>query len=212
MRIDQVIEEFEYKISGGDVYLWKCYGSNARILDMGKAEVGGYIIFDSESQYVYEVLVWRDDDQYRWIDEHYVSAYKKEASERGINPKIAYDDVDYIDIDNENEMLHTIYKVRQGTMPPRPKKESEEDGIVDVDLPDDVLLKLAMDAHKQNITLNEHVVNLMRAEIERVETQEHLSTLDEARKVLGINTEKKWGEVLEEATQRINKEYRDFHY
>lgn len=211
MRLDQVLEEFEYTVSGGSDYLWKCYGPNARFLDMGKAGVGGCIVFDSESQYVYEVQVWRDDDQYRWIDEHYVSAYKKEASERGIDPKIAYDDVGYIDIDNENEMLHTIYKVRQGTMPPRPQKESEEDGIVDVDLPEDVLLKLAMDAHKQNITLNEHVINILRVEIERVNWLENLR-LEEARKVLKIDAEKQWGEILEEATQRINKEYRDFHY
>ena len=171
MRIDQVLEEFEYTISGGEVYLWKCYGRNARILDMGEIDVGGYIIFDSESQYVYEVLVWRDDDQYRWIDRHYVAAYKEEASERGINIKIAYDDVEYIDVDNAIEMLSTIYKVRQGTMPPRPKKDSEEDVIVDVDIPDDVLLKLAMDAHKLNITLNEYVVNLLRAEIEKYEEE-----------------------------------------
>ena len=171
MRIDQLIEEFEYTIIGGDVYRWKCYGPNARFLDMGKAEVGGYIVFDSESQYVYEVQVWRGDDQYRWIDRHYVAAYKEEASERGINIKIAYDDVEYIDVDNAIEMLSTIYKVIQGIMPPRPKKDSEEDVIVDVDIPDDVLLKLAMDAHKLNITLNEYVVNLLRAEIEKYEEE-----------------------------------------
>ena len=45
MRIDQLIEEFEYTIIGGDVYRWKCYGPNARFLDMGKAEGWGIYSF-----------------------------------------------------------------------------------------------------------------------------------------------------------------------
>lgn len=39
--------------------------------------------------------------------------------------------------------------------------------VVEVNLPDDVLFTLMLQAHEQDITLNQHVNNILRQELER---------------------------------------------
>ena len=41
--------------------------------------------------------------------------------------------------------------------------------IVSVDLPDDVLLELALQAHELDITLNQHVCNILDKRVKEIE-------------------------------------------
>jgi len=61
-------------------------------------------------------------------------------------------------------------KSRDGIIELTPKKMTE----VEIDLPDDVLLKIMTMAHEQDITLNQFVNNVLRAELEKAQKEERI--------------------------------------
>lgn len=50
---------------------------------------------------------------------------------------------------------------------------------VPINLPDDVLLKLALMAHEQDITLNEFCRKIVREELDKLENEHSLHSQDE---------------------------------
>ena len=48
----------------------------------------------------------------------------------------------------------------------------EDTNTVDLDLDDSVILQLAMQAHRENITLNQHINNIIREQLPEVEKGE----------------------------------------
>ena len=48
----------------------------------------------------------------------------------------------------------------------------EDTNRVDLDLDDSVILQLAMQAHSENITLNQHINNIIREQLPQVEKGE----------------------------------------
>jgi len=56
-----------------------------------------------------------------------------------------------------------------------------KDGMVDlpIDLPSDVWLELAFEAHRQDITLNTHLTNIIMAACDEVEKQQNATVFDE---------------------------------
>tara|TARA_B000000565_G_scaffold230516_1_gene188848 strand:+ start:214 stop:426 length:213 start_codon:yes stop_codon:yes gene_type:complete len=48
----------------------------------------------------------------------------------------------------------------------------EDTNRVDLDLDDSVILQLAMQAHRENITLNQHINNIIREQLPEVEKGE----------------------------------------
>ena len=48
----------------------------------------------------------------------------------------------------------------------------EDTNRVDLDLDDSVILQLAMQAHRENITLNQHINNIIREQLPEIEQGE----------------------------------------
>tara|TARA_B100002019_G_C21120947_1_gene523274 strand:+ start:533 stop:745 length:213 start_codon:yes stop_codon:yes gene_type:complete len=48
----------------------------------------------------------------------------------------------------------------------------EDTNRVDLDLDDSVILQLAMQAHRENITLNQHINNIIREQLPEIEKGE----------------------------------------
>ena len=48
----------------------------------------------------------------------------------------------------------------------------EDTNKVDLDLDDSVILQLAMQAHRENITLNQHINNIIREQLPEIEQGE----------------------------------------
>jgi len=48
----------------------------------------------------------------------------------------------------------------------------EDTNRVDLDLDDSIILQLAMQAHRENITLNQHINNIIREQLPEVEKGE----------------------------------------
>ena len=164
MNIVQLMETFDFKVTNGSEYLWNCY-PNARIVDFESEFAYASGVYSIIDQTVYEVETdSKDGDHespFRWINPKFKDAYVKEAESRNINPKIAWDNVEYVDVDDAAEFLSAGRQVFNGAKP-----ETE----IEFDLDHDVLLHHLLAAHEQNITFNTHISNVLRRYIETIKT------------------------------------------
>jgi hypothetical protein len=160
------MELVDYRITEGSDYGWQCYGDNSYTLDSwnGVHGKGGYsfsIVFSTKTQKVYEVSVcdYTNDRAYRMINPSKIEKHNKEAESRDVNLNEAWDDVDYVDLEVDDDFIQKCLAIKAG-------KDYENTVSVPLDLPDDMLLEAAMNAHRQNITLNEYINNALLAMME----------------------------------------------
>ena len=160
------MELVDYKITEGDNYGWSCFGSNSYQLSSwnGIHGKGGYsfnIVFSTKTHKVYSVEVcdYTNDRAYRMINPEYVKKHEKEAKNRGVNMNEAWDDVEYIDLEIDEDFIQKAQAIKAG-------KDYSTDISVPLDLPDELLLEAALNAHRQNITLNEYINNALREMID----------------------------------------------
>jgi hypothetical protein len=108
MNLLNVITLAGGRIGGGSEYLWNCFGNNARYLEFQDTTGYGYshCIFDTKTYEVYEIHVDVNGQQqaFLWTNDKYKKAYLKEAKEREVNANIAWDDVKYAHV-SENNIL-----------------------------------------------------------------------------------------------------------
>ena len=92
---------------------------------------------------------------YRYINIEYQDAYKQEATNRGIDADQAWDDIKWVDLETEEDFIEKATAMFNG--------EKFDTRIqVPIDLDNDTMLKLAMEAHKRDITLNKMVEEVLR--------------------------------------------------
>jgi len=160
------MELVDYKITEGGDYGWSCYGPNAYTLDSwnGVHGKGGYsfsIVFSTKTQKVYEVSVcdYTNDRAYRMIAENKREKHSKEAKSRDVNLNEAWDDVDYTDLEVNDDFIQKCLAIKAG-------EDYDTRISVPLDLPDDLLLEAAMNAHRQGITLNDYINNALAELVE----------------------------------------------
>ena len=158
------MELVEYRITEGSDYGWQCYGDNVYMMDSWNGEQDGHsfsIIFDTKDQTVYEVQAhdYVHDRAYRMINEDFQKKNRKEAKRRDVDRAEAWDDVNYVDLEVDDDFIQKCLAIRAG-------EDYENTVSVPIDLPDDLLLEAAMNAHRQNITLNEYINNALLAMME----------------------------------------------
>ena len=117
MKLLDVLQAAKGRVVGGSEFQWKCW-PDAQYMDLsdidGK-EIAG-CVFSRKNHDVYEVEchVYEDELAYRWIDPAWRKASKDEAAERGVDSKNAYDDVPFIKVKHEDEILklltHIVHK------------------------------------------------------------------------------------------------------
>jgi len=157
MELSLLMSAFDYKITDGSEYLWKCY-PDARFLNFESEYAYVSVVHCTTANVVYEVTIENKNDAspHRWINPDFIDAHDAESNERNINPAIAWDDVRYIDVNSVDEFLTKAGSIFNGV---------ELDTEVEINLPDDELLEHLLAAHKQDITFNEYVNNALRAVI-----------------------------------------------
>jgi hypothetical protein len=167
------MELVDYKITEGGEYGWSCYGPNAYTLDSwnGVHGKGGYsfsIIFSTKSQKVYEVTVcdYTNDRAYRMIVENKREKHLEESKTRGVNLNEAWDDVDYVDLEMDDDFIQKCLAIRAG--------EDYDTGVsVPIDLPDDLLMFAFKSAHSENMTFNDWMNKMLREFIDKIEEGEY---------------------------------------
>jgi hypothetical protein len=164
------MEVVNYRISEGSDYCWDCYGNNAHRLDAWNGKQDGHshsIIFDTKTQEVYEVTCYdyRNNRAYRFINPEFVKKHKKEAKRRSVEYKEAWDDVNYTDLEVEEDFIEKATAVEN--------EELDYDARVQVPLTLDKeqMYDLMQMAHERDITLNQLVEIVLREEIKRLENE-----------------------------------------
>jgi hypothetical protein len=176
------MELVDYKITEGSDYGWSCYGPNAYCLDSwnGVHGKGGYsfsIVFSTKTQKVYEVTVcdYTNDRAYRMIAENKRDKHSKESMERGVNLNEAWDDVDYVDLEIDDDFIQKCLAIKAG-------EDYDTNVSIPLDLPDDLLMFAFKCAHEENMTFNDWVNKMLRSFIDKVEAGEY--TKEDAQKWL----------------------------
>lgn len=162
LTMKEWMELVDYRITEGGEYGWTSYGPNAYTLDSwnGVHGTGGYsfsIIFSTKTQKVYEVSVcdYTNNRAYRMINPSKINKFRKEAEDRSAMMNQAWDDVDYVDLEVDDDFIQKALAIRAG-------EDYSNDVSVPIDLPDDLLLEAALNAHRQGITLNEYINDALR--------------------------------------------------
>lgn len=166
MNLSKLIENFDSKIVGGSEHCWRCFGENARYLDFESDYGFGSVIFDSKDQTVYQASVSHKEDldanlttPYQWFNPDFRTRYLSECKEREIDPHYAWDNVKYVELETFEDFLEKSHAIFNNL--PFDRRIS-----VPLDLDDDVILQLALEAHKRDITINKMVEIVLQKAID----------------------------------------------
>jgi len=160
----------DYRITEGSTYDWQCYGPDAYHLDSWNGDQDGHsftILFDTKTQTVYEVQAhdYLNQRAYRMVNPDFAKKVRKEAKRRSVDKDMAWDDVDYVDLEVDDDFFQKCLSIQAG-------EPYSTDVSIPLDLPDDVLMVAFRAAHEQNITFNQYVNDALRSLINQVESGE----------------------------------------
>ncbi len=169
ITLKQFINLIDYRITEGCDYTWDCYGPNAYNLSSWNGDHDGHslnVVFDTEFQTVYEVQVhdYKQNRAYRLIHPDCVEDYQREARERDVNPNEAWDDVDYVDLDVDEDFIEKAQAIIAG-------EDYDTRVSVPVNFTDEELLTYMKMAHDRDMTFNEFVEQALRAAIDDFKQQ-----------------------------------------
>jgi hypothetical protein len=165
ITLKEWMEIVEYRITEGSGYTWRCYGPDAYCLDSWNGDQDGHsltIIFDNRTQEVYEVAAhdYLNGRAYRLVNPDYVDAHKAEAASRGCGISEAWEDVNYVDLDVDDDFIQKALSIVAG-------EDYDTRVVVPLDLDRDTMFELMQQAHAQDITLNELVERILTDVIDR---------------------------------------------
>jgi len=164
ITLKEWMEIVDYRITEGSGYQWQCYGPNAYCLDSWNGEQDGHslsIIFDTKTQEVYEAQVhdYQRNRAYRLTNPDYLSDRDDEARARGVNKQEAWDDLEYVDLDVDDDFIQKALSIVAD-------EDYDTRVQVPVDFSDEELLEYMKLAHQRDITFNQLVEEALRAAIE----------------------------------------------
>ena len=155
-----------YRITEGSDYGWQCYGPNVYQLDSWNGDQNGHsfsIIFDTKDQTVYEVQAhdYLYQRAYRIVNPDFQKKMKKEAKKRDINKDEAWDEVNYVDLEVDDDFIQKCLAIAAS-------EDYDTRVIVPVNFSDEDLLKYMKLAHERDMTFNEFVEEALRNALEEV--------------------------------------------
>lgn len=169
ITLKEWMELVDYKITEGENYTWECYGYNAYQLSSwnGLHGDGGWsfnIVFDTKNQTVYEVYVcdYTNERAYRIINSDFKKSYHAESDERGALSNEAWDGVNFIDLEVDDDFIQKSLAIKAG-------EQYDDRVLVPVEFSDEDLLKYMKLAHERDITFNQLIEEALRAAIDNFE-------------------------------------------
>jgi hypothetical protein len=164
ITLKEWMEVVGYRVTEGSDYTWDCYGPNAYSLDSWNGDHNGHsfsITFDTRTQEVYEVQAhdYRRERAYRMINPEFQENHKKECESKDINLNEAWEDVDYVDLETEDDWLEKAGAIAVG-------KDYDTRVSMPVDFTDEELLKYMKMAHEKDMTFNQFIEEALRHAID----------------------------------------------
>lgn len=162
---NRFLETIDYKITEGSPFGWNCF-PDARYIDSTNEFGTVTAIFSHKDRTVYQIEVQSENHPngefyYRWIHPNWIEAYKKEEVIQFKKNKYK-SDIEWIDLDVVDDVLEKARATLEG-------EEFDKRVMLEVELDEDVLHKLMLMAHQRDITLNQLMTEIIRAEIERTQ-------------------------------------------
>lgn len=163
ITIRDFMETVDYRITQGSDYGWQCYGPYAYSLDSwtGPSQENGHsisIVFDTTSQTVFEATAYdyAREKAYRLINPLVRVDHDQEAKAKGVDAKQAWDHVEFVDLETDEDFLLKARAIAQG------QKDYDTRVQVPLELPDHELLRLMLMAHQKDITFNQLAENAIK--------------------------------------------------
>jgi hypothetical protein len=139
MELMDVIKAAGARVSGGDPYLWRCYGRNSQFMEFRDTDQHGYAhcIYDTYTYEVYEVHVEvplttneaeAPHNPFVWYNPKYRDSYIAECNEMGLDPTNAWDDVSYTEITDEELILQYVKDIGETYYDDIPVPENNSHG------------------------------------------------------------------------------------
>ena len=115
MKLLEVITAAHGRVSGGDPYLWRCFGDNAHYMEFRDADGMGYAhcIYDTKTYDVYQIHVEVPGTEqcFQWIHPDWEDAYFEECLRRNLDPRNAWDDVVYETVQEDSQIMSYLTDV-----------------------------------------------------------------------------------------------------
>lgn len=167
ITLKQFMDAVGYRITEGSDYCWDCYGPKAHCLDSWNGDQDGHsltIIFDTNTQEVYEVQAhdYSNSRAYRLINPMYVEQHRSEGIVRGCDINEAWEDVNYIDLETEEDWLEKAEAIVNG-------EDYDTRVQVPLTLEDSVIFSLMKMAHEKDITFNQLCEQALREHIDNLQ-------------------------------------------
>ncbi len=167
ISLKEFMEVVDYRITEGSDYTWNCFGEDARpySLSAWNGDHDGWsfnITFDTKTQdvYVVEACDYKNQRAYRIINPLFKADHDEFASvEYPEHKDQAWDDVDYIDLEVEDDWLEKARAIVNG-------QDYDDRVKVPIDFSDDELLKYMKMAHDRDMTFNAFVEEALRQALE----------------------------------------------
>lgn len=165
ITVKEFMEVVNYRITEGSNYGWQCYGPHAYCLDSWNGEQDGHslsVTFDQRTQTVYEAQIhdYLHNRAYRMINPDYVQAHRDEANHRDSDMDEAWDGVNYIDLEVDDDWIQKALAVVAG-------EDYDTRISVPIDFSDEELLKYMKMAHEQDMKFNDFVELALREAIKQ---------------------------------------------
>jgi hypothetical protein len=129
MNILEVVTAANGLVKGGADYDWQCFGPNARYIDIGNDQIGqvASVIFDSDDGTVYAVELFYPPERkaWRWVDDRYYDAFIEACHYNDINPRFAYESVQYEDI-GPNDVIVGLGELTEGAVEIIPEEDDDD--------------------------------------------------------------------------------------
>lgn len=166
LTLKEWMELVDYRVTEGSEYGWQCFGPKAYSLSSWNGEHDGYsfnIVFDNTSQTVYtvEACDYTNNRAYRIVNPLFKAVHDSEAEDRGVLGNQAWDEVNWIDLEQDDDFIQKGLAIRDG-------EDYDTRVSVPVDLPDDVVFGLMKMAHERDITFNQLVEEVIRNAIDEI--------------------------------------------
>jgi hypothetical protein len=165
ITLKEWLEVVNYRVTEGSNFLWNCYGPDSYSLDSWDHKHDGSsftITFDTRNQEVYEVQAhdYKNQRAYRLINPAFYPIMQQEAEYRNVNKQEAWEDVNYVDLESDDDWLQKAIAIAAGA-------EYDTRVSIPLELDDADLLVLMKQAHAADLTFNEFVEDILRDFIDK---------------------------------------------
>lgn len=166
ITLKDFMEAIEYRVTDGSDYCWGCYGDNTYSIDHWDRADDGVslsIVFDTKNHTVYEATAYdySNNRAYRLINPDFLQAHKDESARRGVNRDQAWDDVNYVDLESDEDFLEKATAIFQGEV-------YDTRVSIPLTLPDNEMLELMKMAHERDMTFNDFIEEVLREAMDKL--------------------------------------------